>query len=342
MRTRKQAKKQPKTINRMALVVDSSGSMSSVVDEVVATFNDSVATIKEESKKYSQETTVTLVDFNDRVTETYFNADPATLKKLTRDQYRPGGSTALLDAVGHTIEKFKAMKDSDDDNVSYMITVVTDGQENASRRFDPGTLRALLKKMQATDRWSFSFLVPPGDKEALVRDYLVPAGNVREWEATTEGAREASRATQVGLRGYFNARSSGLKSVQTFYTDMSNVGVRQVRKLDDVSDKVKVWKVPAETDIKSFVETKSKAPYTRGAAYYALTKDELVQADKQVLIMEKGKTAVYGGDDARHLLGLPHEDVKVKPGNHSKYDIYVQSNSTNRKLVRGTNLLYMA
>jgi hypothetical protein len=58
--------------------------------------------------------------------------------------------------------------------------------------------------------------------------------------------------------------------------------------------------------------------------------------------MEKGSKAIYGGNAARSLIGLPYgAEAKVEPGNHANYDIFVQSTSTNRKLVRGTKLLVL-
>ena len=51
--------------------------------------------------------------------------------------------------------------------------------------------------------------------------------------------------------------------------------------------------------------------------------------------------AVYGGAEAREILGLPGTDIKVKPTDFSDWDIFVQSTSNNRKLVVGTNLLYL-
>jgi hypothetical protein len=59
--------------------------------------------------------------------------------------------------------------------------------------------------------------------------------------------------------------------------------------------------------------------------------------------MVKGQKAVYMGEDARRMLGLPTSGVaKVRPGNHSSFDVFVQSTSLNRKLVRGTKLLVTA
>ncbi len=57
--------------------------------------------------------------------------------------------------------------------------------------------------------------------------------------------------------------------------------------------------------------------------------------------MEKGKKAIWGGKEARHLIGLPDDkDAKVTAGNMSNYDIFIQSTSVNRILVRGTKLIW--
>ena len=84
----------------------------------------------------------------------------------------------------------------------------------------------------------------------------------------------------------------------------------------------------------------SKKPYRKGAAFYELTKREEIQENKELLVMEIGKSAVYGGADAREVLGLPETRCKVTPGNHSQWKIFVQSGSFNRRLVRGTSVLY--
>ena len=80
----------------------------------------------------------------------------------------------------------------------------------------------------------------------------------------------------------------------------------------------------------------------RGAAFYLLMKPENeVQDHKQIAIRDKKTGVIYSGVNARQMLGLPyHGTVKVVPGNHGGYDIFIQSTSVNRKLVKGTQVLY--
>ncbi len=95
-----------------------------------------------------------------------------------------------------------------------------------------------------------------------------------------------------------------------------------------------------ETEIKPFVESKTKKEYVYGSAFYELTKSEKVQKNKQILIIKKGDSIIYGGTGVRKLLNLPYDkDAKVDVGNLSNYRIFVKSTSSNRKLVRGTGIL---
>jgi hypothetical protein len=81
--------------------------------------------------------------------------------------------------------------------------------------------------------------------------------------------------------------------------------------------------------------------FVKGSAYYQLTKPETVQAYKQLCIRDKKTHKVYSGANARNLLGFPNGDVRVKPENLGKFDIFVQSTSVNRKVVPGTSIIVL-
>jgi hypothetical protein len=123
------------------------------------------------------------------------------------------------------------------------------------------------------------------------------------------------------------------------------VKAKDIKKnLKDVSGKLIRLPVSSEADIKGFVERNGYS-YQIGSAFYQLSKDEKLQAHKRILVKEKGGKAVYTGDEARKLLGLPaatpYTEVKLRPMNLSTWEIFIASNSTNRKLVRGTNLMLL-
>lgn len=331
--------------NHIAIVLDRSGSMYSIKNETIKVFNSLVREIRDRAGATGQETSITLVTFSNNARLEYFNADVKTLKALGDSDFQPAGMTALLDGVGTAIDSLANVPGANDENTSFLVMVVTDGDENNSSRYSPSTIVSKLKQTQSTDRWSFVFQVPPGTKSWFCPKFGIPTDNVREWEATKQGMEAVERSTTVGLTSYFTARSAGKKSVTSFYVDadLSKVTTKQVKtKLDDISDRFRVISVPAEESVKEFVEAKTGKPYVIGSAYYQLSKKEKVQPGKQVLVMEKGKKAVWGGDDARQLIGLPTDGVShavVNPLNLGQWEVYIKSTSVNRKLVRGTKLL---
>lgn len=220
-----------------------------------------------------------------------------------------------------------------------LIMVVTDGGENAGR-VSQNELAKMINEVNKTDRYTIAFQLPKDYIENFTHAFpMIPAGNVRAWEQTDQGAHDAAVQQDAGLSNFYAGVKRGVTSTQTFYTDASKITKKSLTKLTDVSKYISALEVKAETPIKPFVD-KKVGTYTPGSAFYQLTKPEKIQAGKLVLIQEKGKKQVYSGDQARSLLGLPiGDDCRVKPGNHSKYDIFVQSTSLNRILVRGTKLL---
>jgi uncharacterized protein YegL len=228
-------------VNRVAIVLDKSGSMLPIKKKTLEALNKNIVTIKEQAAQSGQDTTVTLVTFGSRVDQEFFNRPVDSLKELRDGDYRIDGMTALFDAVGQTIERFQAMPDSGEKNVSFLILVITDGAENASSRWNPASLNAEIRRVQQTDRYTLAFLLPQGNKLGFCRQFSVPEGNVQEWETSDKGVEEYSRQTTKGIGSYYAARAAGQSSVKTFYSDMSGVSVKDVKAvLDDLSGKVKL------------------------------------------------------------------------------------------------------
>jgi hypothetical protein len=335
----------PKPKNHIAFIVDRSGSMDPVWAPTEKALKGNFNEVRGQSIRTGQDSTVTLTSFGDTVVIDSLGV-PIENFTLPGNMRANMGMTALYDAVGLTIEKMAKFKDADDDNVSFMLIILTDGDENHSKQHLYGgsgdKLRNLIKKLQSTDRWSFAFLVPPGSERNITGRLGLPDGNVTAWEASTRGAEVAGVAVQGGIARYYSSRSAGLRSTKDFFvTDMSKVTSRDLSKLTNLHGQLRILEVEKEEAIQPFVESKMGS-YRLGSAFYKLTKRETIQPQKQILIMKHREKTVYGGYEARQLLGLPdNQDVRVEPGNHGDYDIFVQSTSVNRKLVRGTKLLVM-
>lgn len=340
-------------LNHIAILVDESGSMEHLRTKVPGVVQEQINAIRQSSYDAGQETLVSIYSFNtanggSRARRSFGVPDSATNPKAhcvnafpeaaTFGSYHPGGGTPLNDSIRFVLDRLEAAKRGRADE-SFLVIVVTDGDENDSHGATPG---ARILQLLGTDRWSFAFLVPPGATRMTQSRTNVPVGCIQEWEGTEEGLRQASVSTQAGIGAYYVARAAGETKTAAFFTDLSKLKKADLKKLEDVSGDLKRWTVDKESPISEFVQRKFGS-YSIGHAYYELTKPEKIQSHKDLLIAERASKKVFGGSQAKALIGLtsgPGVTVAVKPGNHANFRIFVKSTSMNRKLVRGTDLLY--
>jgi hypothetical protein len=238
-----------------------------------------------------------------------------------------------------------ALPDYDDPEVTFVALITTDGEDTGDRA-PASACETMMKDLIGTDRWTFAFRVPRGYSKNLV-NRGVPAGNILEWDQTAAGMAIASAQTETAFQNMYTARSAGVKSSSTFYSDLSNVTAAEVEtKLADIGQQVLIWPVGKTEDgsqIRTFVESRlGGKPMKKGAAFYQLVKTEdKIQDYKLIAIRNKDTGSVYCGAEARDMLGLPRVgDARVRPGDHGKFDVFVQSTSVNRKLSYGTQVMY--
>lgn len=324
--------------NYIAIVLDVSGSMGPYKHQVIDILNETIKSIKNNK---DQENYISLLTFNTSINE-LFSCVPSELTKFINyyDIHTSGG-TALLDGMVKAIQNLKKDSDYKDADASFLVIGLTDGDENSSIIDPRGVhLKELIKDCEKDGRWTITFQVPKGNSDYLTK-FGLSRNNIREWEQTTTGLQETHQSLAAGMTNYFNVRSKGTRSLSTFYTDASQISKTTLKKdLINVSDQFENYVTSKEEVIRQFVERKTKRPYHLGIAFYQLMKNEKVQSNKEILIQDKTTKAIYGGNEARELIGLPvGQDAKVIPGNHANYEIYVQSTSVNRILPRGTKVL---
>jgi hypothetical protein len=142
-------------------VVDQSGSMSGSEGSTIEGFNSQINTIKNLQKEYPQnEYVVSVTYFEDEVMDIIKFAKIDEIQLLTRDTYKPGGLTALLDGVGQSIQAIKERYEREirEDMATVVMVILTDGGENASQFFHITQLAGMIKELDETGKWTFSFL----------------------------------------------------------------------------------------------------------------------------------------------------------------------------------------
>ena len=140
----------------VCFVVDSSGSMTSSIDDVKGGFK---RIIEEQKANTKGECAVSYFDFNSTVTEVYRGKN---VKDINSElDYIPAGMTALMDGVGiaiDTIGKWLNSMPEDEKPEQNMIVIITDGGENFSKEYSASRVREMIKHQQDKYSWNFVFL----------------------------------------------------------------------------------------------------------------------------------------------------------------------------------------
>ena len=166
------------------IIIDESGSMQSIKTAAIDSVNETTQTIRSAQKKHEeQEHFVSLVTFNDDVKTIYECVPVDEVKELTAKTYQPACCTALYDAMGISLNAHRK-KVTEDDKV--LVTVVTDGYENASKEYSGKAIKALVDELKAKD-WVFAYIGANQDVEAVAATISIT--NTLRFKATSDGVR---------------------------------------------------------------------------------------------------------------------------------------------------------
>lgn len=146
-----------KNLTELVFILDRSGSMAGLEQDTIGGFN----AMMEKQKQEPGETLVSTVLFDHASQVIYDRVPLENLQPLTEKEYYVRGSTALLDAVGGAIRHIgnvhKYAREEDRPEKTLFI-IITDGMENASRRYDYDRVKAMIRRQQERYGWEFLFL----------------------------------------------------------------------------------------------------------------------------------------------------------------------------------------
>lgn len=191
-------------------VLDKSGSMSSCRETTIKGFNSQLETIQELQKEFpEQEFEVSLTLFDDTIDNVFSNVGLNTFKKLTPSMYIPKGCTALLDAIGMSINHIRMTNESNilNNEMSVVMVILTDGMENASREFTYHTIAKTIKVLEETEKWSFTFLGADIDAVHTSKMLNIREENVVSFNKSDMG--EMMNEISDGMRHYSHSKSEG-------------------------------------------------------------------------------------------------------------------------------------
>lgn len=191
-------------------VLDKSGSMSSCRETTIKGFNSQLETIQQLQKEFpEQEFEVSLTLFDDTIDNVFTNVGLNTFEKLTPSMYVPNGCTALLDAIGMSINQIRMTNESKilNDEMSVVMVILTDGMENASREFSYHTIAKTIKALEETEKWSFTFLGADIDAVHTSKMLKIREENVISFNKSN--MNEMMNDVNEGIRYYSQSKSEG-------------------------------------------------------------------------------------------------------------------------------------
>jgi len=187
----------------LMLIIDRSGSMSSIRDDMVG----GLTTLVEEQKKQPGLFTISMVSFDNQVELKHQMASPGSVTI----ELEPRGGTALYDAMGFGLNTMQANIDALPDHAkpeTVQIVVVTDGAENASSEYTGTTIKHLVTEKTTQNNWDIVFLGANQDAVMKAAELGIQRERSMTYGANAGGVRGASES----LNRYVSDRRSGSKT----------------------------------------------------------------------------------------------------------------------------------
>ena len=216
-----------KNLTEMVFILDRSGSMAGLADDTIGGFNSMI----ENQRKEEGEAFVTTVLFDDQYDLLHDHININEIQPITSNEYYARGLTALLDAVGKTINSIGSRlnatpEDERPDKVIFVIT--TDGMENASREFAKSTVKEMIKHQQSKYSWTFMFLGANMDA----------VGEAASLGINTDFARTYTADTW-GTQSVYTSMSKAMSCARSADFDINDVSNTSYKAVMDFLDEVK-------------------------------------------------------------------------------------------------------
>lgn len=156
-------------LTEVVFILDRSGSMSGLEDDTIGGFNSMLKKQREEEG----DANVTTVLFDDEIEMLHKRVTIKEIKNITSKDYYVRGCTALLDAIGYSINFMinvqKNKKEEKAKNVLFIIT--TDGYENASKEYSYEKINKMITYEKERSNWQFLFLGANIDAISTARNF---------------------------------------------------------------------------------------------------------------------------------------------------------------------------
>jgi uncharacterized protein YegL len=163
-----------KDLTELVFILDRSGSMSGLESDTIGGYN----TLLQKQKAETGDALITTVLFDDRIELLHDRIGVKGVQEVTEKEYFVRGSTALLDAIGYSIDKIvntRRHTSESEQPEKTMFVITTDGYENASKRFTYEQINHMITREQEKYGWEFLFIGANMDAVATAQRFGIHA-----------------------------------------------------------------------------------------------------------------------------------------------------------------------
>jgi hypothetical protein len=143
-----------------------------------------------------------MVLFDDQYEVVNNGVDIHTVPLLTNNTFVPRGMTALLDAVGKTLNTVSARLaeiPANDRPEKVIVAILTDGHENASREFSLPVIREMISHYTTDLKWDFIYLAATQDAFGEAGKMGIPADNTMQVSASKAGIHDSYQSISMAM-----------------------------------------------------------------------------------------------------------------------------------------------
>lgn len=203
-------------LTELVFILDRSGSMSGLEGDTIGGFN----AMLQKQRELDGECRITTVLFDNRYELLHDRIDIRAVRELTEKEYFVGGSTALIDAIGRTIDKLVNVQKNTAEEYraeKVMVVIITDGEENSSREYPLQKVKAMIEREKEKYGWEFVFLGANidavqtagqfGISSSRAVDYVPDsAGTTLNFEVMSEAVAQYRQANCISERHFDRIR----------------------------------------------------------------------------------------------------------------------------------------
>ena len=193
-----------KDLAELVFILDKSGSMGGLERDTIGGYNSML----DKQRDVEGEAVITTVLFDNGYELLHDRIDIKAVSPITEKEYQVGGSTALIDAIGRTINKIGNVQKNTDEKYraeKVMFVIITDGEENSSREFTSDKVKEMIENQKEKYGWEFIFLGANIDAVETAAQFGITADRAQSYHSDKAGTALNYHVVGAAVAGFRTA-----------------------------------------------------------------------------------------------------------------------------------------